>query len=542
MKKHSNRTIGKVISSAFGGIILTMIFSGALSIAQLNKISKQNVRFAEAWLPAVSKIGQVSHDITDYRRLHLELLNTTDEKAAKTHIDDIESLGQSLFIYIKNLDSFVTTENDRKTFERFTAAWNNTSSEHAKAIEQINAKHADQARDVIFGKALESYKSTQDALQELASSQFDGGIAASGDILSLCNSARTLVLAVLGLAALGAGVAAYLISRWARKRLEQMSKLLDEKASSVGNVSSVLLETGKELIESSSRANQALTRAATSSEEISAMAGKTSDCARASKESAQTSQSSVNQLSQMIRELTENLKDVGLKSSLINERVQLGNQDISKVIEMIREIEQKTKVINDIVFQTRLLSFNASVEAARAGEHGKGFAVVAEEIGSLANMSGKAAGEISQLLSSRIVEVGNIVENTQAGVAALVKDSKQSVDHGTELVEKLSPVLQTVINRVEGMVSMSEQISLASEEQVKGIVEIKQSISDIQTTAQSTERAATESEKISKDLFGHVESMGGVVNELNLLVSGKMKEAPTAKTEQEPPISKSIAA
>ncbi|MBC7465119.1 MAG: hypothetical protein H7256_03945 [Bdellovibrio sp.] len=50
----------------------------------------------------------------------------------------------------------------------------------------------------------------------------------------------------------------------------------------------------------------------------------------------------------------------------------------------MEEIGNKTKVINDIVFQTKLLSFNASVEAARAGEHGKGFAVVAEEVGKLA--------------------------------------------------------------------------------------------------------------------------------------------------------------
>ncbi len=51
------------------------------------------------------------------------------------------------------------------------------------------------------------------------------------------------------------------------------------------------------------------------------------------------------------------------------------------------DIGDKTKVINDIVFQTKRLSFNASVEAARAGEHGKGFAVVAEEVGNLAQMS-----------------------------------------------------------------------------------------------------------------------------------------------------------
>ncbi|MFL5814448.1 MAG: methyl-accepting chemotaxis protein [Bdellovibrionia bacterium] len=542
MKISIKRTIGTVISAAFGGIIATMILSSVLSIQQLNKISRENVRFAEAWLPAVSKIGQISHDITDFRRLHLEMLESLDEKTANTYAEDIDSVGQSLFIYIKGIDSLVTTEKDRKTFERFSAAWEAASAEHIKVLEQFKAKHPDQAKALLSGKALESYKAAQDALQELASSQLDGGIAGSAHIVSLCRSAGLLIWIVLGFAAVGACVAAFLISRWTRKRLEQISVLLDEKAGSMGKISAQLLKTGKGLIESSSLSNHALSRAAASSEQISAMAGKTSDYARTSKESALTSQSSVDQLSQMVRALTANLKEVGQKSGLINERVKAGNDEVSKVIEMIREIEQKTKVINDIVFQTRLLSFNASVEAARAGEHGKGFAVVAEEIGNLASMSGKAAGEISELLGSRIVQVSDIVERTQTGVAQLVSDSQQSVDQGTSLVKNLTPVLETVINHVGGMVSVAEQIALASEEQVKGIVEIKQSISDIQTTAQATENAATESEGISKDLFDHVESMGDAVHSLNQLVSGKKKEAAVSVSEPEPPMSQPLAA
>lgn len=54
---------------------------------------------------------------------------------------------------------------------------------------------------------------------------------------------------------------------------------------------------------------------------------------------------------------------------------------LKELTDQFKEVISKTAVINGIVMQTRLLSFNASVEAARAGEHGKGFAVVAEEIG-----------------------------------------------------------------------------------------------------------------------------------------------------------------
>ncbi|MHA0111674.1 methyl-accepting chemotaxis protein, partial [Klebsiella pneumoniae] len=74
------------------------------------------------------------------------------------------------------------------------------------------------------------------------------------------------------------------------------------------------------------------------------------------------------------------------------------NSQLQSISNIIGEISAKTNIINDIVFKTQLLSFNASIEAARAGQHGRGFAVVAEEVGNLAQMSGNAAKEIRALL------------------------------------------------------------------------------------------------------------------------------------------------
>ena len=83
-----------------------------------------------------------------------------------------------------------------------------------------------------------------------------------------------------------------------------------------------------------------------------------------------------------------------------------------------------------IVFQTKLLSFNASVEAARAGEYGKGFSVVAEEVGNLAQMSGIAAKDISALLQSSVKKVEQIATESKTKIDRLVQNSK----HGFFLI------------------------------------------------------------------------------------------------------------
>ncbi len=135
-----------------------------------------------------------------------------------------------------------------------------------------------------------------------------------------------------------------------------------------------------------------------------------------------------------MNQLTEAMEALGQTN------VQL--QDISGVIQ---KITSETNVINDIVFKTQLLSFNAFLEAARAGQHGTGFAVVAEEVGNLAQSSGDAAKEIRGLLIDSQASVDAILQNTRSRIGDGKGTSEKTLNIFTEIVRHFDEQLKEII-------------------------------------------------------------------------------------------------
>ena len=137
---------------------------------------------------------------------------------------------------------------------------------------------------------------------------------------------------------------------------------------------------------------------------------------------------------------------------------------LQNVSEIFDSISSETKVINEIVFKTQLLSFNAFLEAARAGQHGSGFVVVAEEIGSLAKNSGKAAEEISGLLSNSLDSVDSILGNTKSGINKVRTTNSQATSIFEKIVSNTSDYLRAITDASEDNLSgVNDAISITSQ-------------------------------------------------------------------------------
>ena len=148
---------------------------------------------------------------------------------------------------------------------------------------------------------------------------------------------------------------------------------------------------------------------------------------------------------------------------------------MDNINEKTKSIEEAIRIIDQIAFQTNILSLNAAVEAATAGEAGKGFAVVAQEVRNLANKSAEAAKQIKTLVESATQEANN------------------GKNASTEMIKEYD-VLNGNIQKTKETI---QNISLSLKEQEKGIEQVNYAISDLDRVTQQNALKANETNEIA---------------------------------------------
>ena len=171
-------------------------------------------------------------------------------------------------------------------------------------------------------------------------------------------------------------------------------------------------------------------------------------------------------------------------------------------------------MIKDIVFQTKLLSFNASVEAARAGEQGKGFAVVADEIGNLAQMSGKAAQEITLLLDSSAKKVRELTAEADQSIKTVVENSSQKINIAVEKVDFCKNSYAVILKNSERINQLIGEVVIASDEQTKGVIEITGALNSFNVATDRNSMLATELNQSAKLLSDKSKDLKLVIENL----------------------------
>jgi methyl-accepting chemotaxis protein len=353
------------------------------------------------------------------------------------------------------------------------------------------------------------------------------GVGAREELLygQRLNGLRTL-FAISGLALFSISLfMCGLFVRQLSRSFSTIAALISKASTEVGAVSERVATSSQSLSQATSEQSSSLSQTASSIEQMNSMVSKNSENAKNTASTSSESKHKAEQGKEVVEQMIRSMDDINQSNSNIMTQINHSNSQIAEIVKVIQEIGNKTKVINDIVFQTKLLSFNASVEAARAGEQGKGFAVVAEEVGNLAQMSGSAAKEISSLLDGSIQKVESIVNETKTNVGKLIAEGKNKVDAGTEVARQCGNVLNEIVNNVTSVSQMASEISNASQEQAQGVLEITKAIGQLDTVTQQNAATSETASAAAKELTGQVESLDAAASRLVETVLGAHRKA-----------------
>ena len=257
---------------------------------------------------------------------------------------------------------------------------------------------------------------------------------------------------------------------------EQMSRGVNDQSDQVNQVSTAIEEMTATIVESSKNAGEA------------------NEASKSSSESATSGGQLVNDTIQGMQKISEVVRESA--------------ESIAKLATSADQIGEIIGVIDDISDQTNLLALNAAIEAARAGEHGRGFAVVADEVRKLAERTGKATGEISDMVKGIQQETETAVSSMEAGT--------QEVDKGRELADKAGNSLNEIVNVSQQIMDMIGQMSTATEEQSAAAEQISKNIERISSVTKETATGAEQSAAAAEQLNRQAEGLKAMVGRFQL--------------------------
>lgn len=300
-----------------------------------------------------------------------------------------------------------------------------------------------------------------------------------------------LLLLVAALTVLASGSGWWLVNQAITelgKSLIDMKRMAEEVTQAAGSVSN----TSQALAVGTTRQAASTEETAASATEVKSMAQRNSESAREAARIVTDAQEKFDGAHHALGRMEDTMG--GIEASA------------SKIARII-------KVIDDIAFQTNILSLNAAVEAARAGDAGMGFAVVADEVRGLAQRCATAAQE----------------------TAALINESISRSAEGKLVAAEVAGTIRAITTETLSIRTLVDEVSAGSEDQARALDQISSAIGQIERVTQDSAANAEEAAAASEELTAQAAELRLIAQRLTLLTGGPADEIPVSRSYAKTP-------
>jgi methyl-accepting chemotaxis protein len=280
--------------------------------------------------------------------------------------------------------------------------------------------------------------------------------------------------------------------------LKEMVRQLKDSADQVSSAASEIASSSEHMSKGARDQSEQVTQVSASVEQMAATILQSSRNAGEANGASQRASDTANSGGQVVTETIQGMQRIA-------DVVKQSSESIGALAKSADQIGEIISVIDDIADQTNLLALNAAIEAARAGEQGRGFAVVADEVRKLAERTGRATREITDMIKGIQHDTSEAVKSMESGIG--------EVDRGRELADKAGNSLTEIVAMSGKVVSMIQQIAGATEEQSVAAEQIAKIVEHISAVTKETAAGAEQSAQAAEELSRNSEGLAAMVEQ-----------------------------
>ncbi len=568
-----NRSVSMKMTISFGVLILLTLIISAIGFLGMYAIQEADQRLYDYNVAAVERASNLQQNF-DQQRLFIRnlLIYEKGTKDYSTSMEHLTKLEEAMPGLLELYEGTIITEDDRALFHEIKETYTTAFTDFKEKLIERSASQTDEEAATLLNSIYDSAQEISDNLDKCLKLNVSQAEAALHS-----NQALFMRLAVIqGIVLLFAVLAAIFIARYMHLHVAKPLISMSQAATqiSLGNLD-VAIETDAQdevgklaqsfthmvngikdqaeilssvaqgdltvsikarsendtmntaIMEMTNNLNHIIREVTSVSGQVAIGASQVAQGSQSMAQGASEQATAIEQLSSSIYEISlntkENAKMADKAASLykvIDQRAQESSKLMNDMMASVEEISQASssvskiiKMINDISFQTNILSLNAAVEAANAGQHGRGFAVVAGEVRNLAMKSAKAAADTDML-----------IENT-------IQKAKQ----GSSMASKTASALDSITKDILTASQLLGDIAKATTEQALGIEQVNLGIDQVAQVVNLNSATAEQSAMAAEEMAAQASSMQRLVASFKLGGTVSYAGTPAPEATPKPP-------